>query len=403
MLKEIKEAGVIWVMNQAKQAGYSPDDGNWVNFGQGSPEVGNLIGAPERLNRVEIEEKNFGYSPVEGYNWLRKQVALFYSQTYQNSENSVTDLNVCLCGGGRHALTRVLSVFEKGNVGYFVPDYASYEGILSLAKSLKAKPFLLPVEKGFQLNLNDLEEFVSNEQIDILLLSNPSNPLGATLLGDQLSKLIDMAARLDFYLILDEFYSNYLFVEDKSVSGAQFANLKTDKVILIDGLTKNWRYPGLRLSWVVGPTDVVEEVTKIGSFMDGGISTLSQLAAKDLLSTEVYLQEGRVLRRVFEQKRNLLIEELPKLGFKLPVKPTGGMYLWGDLSGLSTELQNGRVFLKHALEHKVIVTPGEFFNLNPYDEDRTYSLNQFVRFSFGPSIQKIEQGLGQLKKMLLGS
>ena len=43
-----------------------------------------------------------------------------------------------------------------------------------------------------------------------------------------------------------------------------------DPVIIFDGLTKNWRYPGFRISWTVGPRKVIDAVASAGSFLDGG-------------------------------------------------------------------------------------------------------------------------------------
>ena len=45
------------------------------------------------------------------------------------------------------------------------------------------------------------------------------------------------------------------------------------------GLTKNWRYPGWRTTWVLGPRSVIEAVTSSGSFLDGGGSRPLQRAA----------------------------------------------------------------------------------------------------------------------------
>jgi len=35
-------------------------------------------------------------------------------------------------------------------------------------------------------------------------------------------------------------------------------------------LSKNWRSPGWRIGWVVGPEEIIERVSSAGSFLDGG-------------------------------------------------------------------------------------------------------------------------------------
>ena len=56
-----------------------------------------------------------------------------------------------------------------------------------------------------------------------------------------------------------------------------------DPVVIFDGLTKNWRYPGWRVTWTVGPREVIEAVASAGSFLDGGGSRPLQRAAIPLL------------------------------------------------------------------------------------------------------------------------
>ena len=63
-------------------------------------------------------------------------------------------------------------------------------------------------------------------------------------------------------------------------------DVDADPVVVVDGLTKNWRYPGFRLSWTVAPKSVIERVSSAGSFLDGGAPHAPQLAALPLLELE---------------------------------------------------------------------------------------------------------------------
>ncbi|HET6345020.1 MAG TPA: pyridoxal phosphate-dependent aminotransferase, partial [Myxococcota bacterium] len=61
-------------------------------------------------------------------------------------------------------------------------------------------------------------------------------------------------------------------------------------------------------------------------------------------------------------------------------------------------------FFRAALNHRVIVVPGEFFDVNPGKRrpGRAIRYRQYARFSFGPSMQSITQGVGRLKEMIHG-
>ena len=71
------------------------------------------------------------------------------------------------------------------------------------------------------------------------------------------------------------------------VSAARYVDdVDADPVVLFDGLTKNWRYPGWRCTWIVGPQQVIEAVRSSGSFLDGGGSKPLQRAAVPLLAPD---------------------------------------------------------------------------------------------------------------------
>lgn len=80
-------------------------------------------------------------------------------------------------------------------------------------------------------------------------------------------ELVEMSRENDILMIMDEFYSHYLYPENEkgepvfgeTVSSAKYVeNVDEDPVVIINGLTKNWRLPGWRMCWVVGPKEVVD-------------------------------------------------------------------------------------------------------------------------------------------------
>lgn len=46
----------------------------------------------------------------------------------------------------------------------------------------------------------------------------------------------------------------------------RFVDVNEDPVILIDGLTKNFRLPGWRVCWVIGPKNLVSALSQSGAF-----------------------------------------------------------------------------------------------------------------------------------------
>ena len=148
-------------------------------------------------------------------------------------------------------------------------------------------------------------------------------------------------------------------------AAAHVRDVNRDPVVLFDGLTKNWRYPGWRVTWTVGPRTVIDAVSSAGSFLDGGGSKPLQRAALPLFEPGLVQRELAAIHAAFRPKRERLLRGLQALGIRVEREPEGTFYVWGDLSGLPAPLSDGMGFFRAALEHKVITVPGEFFDINP--------------------------------------
>src|SRR6185436_4303357 len=215
--RAVPRTGVVYVTKEAALHGYRCGHPDWANLGQGQPETGTLP------------------------------------------------------GGGRAALTRAVASLDTVHLGHFLPDYTAYEELLAIFRLVSPIPILLSRDQGYRFTIDELQREVSGRGLSALLLSNPCNPMGKVISGHELSDWVATARSLDCALLIDEFYSHYIWKspdgEQKSiVSAAEYVeDVERDPIIVFDGLTKNWRYPGMRISWTVGPRRVIEAVTSAGS------------------------------------------------------------------------------------------------------------------------------------------
>jgi aspartate/methionine/tyrosine aminotransferase len=392
-------------MNEATKAGYLPDDPSWANLGQGQPEVGSLEGANPRVELLECP--NMEYAPVGGLWELRDAVAQHYNRLYRKGMPSQYSAeNVCISPGGRAALTRVAASLGEINLGHFLPDYTAYEELLGLFRFFSPIPILLDPERGYEFTPAELEREVLGRGLSGLLASNPCNPTGHLRAEAELAEWVSRLERLGCALILDEFYSAYIWRKGLSaVSAAAYVeDVERSPTLLIDGLTKNWRYPGWRVAWTVGPRDMIDALSSAGSFLDGGGSRPAQLAALPLLAEGYLEREADALKASFGPKRTLMLSKLRAMGVHIDRDPEGTFYVWGDVRALPDHLNTGMRFFREALKHKVICVPGEFFDINPGQRraERPSRFKHHVRFSFGPSMEVISAGLERLEGMIQG-
>lgn len=404
----VPRTGVIYVMEKAAAAGFTAGDPDWINLGQGAPETGVLPDSPQRLESIPIAVNAREYAPVAGLTRLRQAVADLYNQRFRAGKKSLYGPeNVAISAGGRAGLTRIAAALDRIHLGHFLPDYTAYEELLELFRDFIPIPILSP---GGKLPAAEhLRKEIVGRGLGGLLLSNPCNPTGDLVEGDELDQWAAQSRELSCAMIFDEFYSHYIYDVDlppgsaRALSAARYVeDVNADPVLIVDGLTKNWRYPGLRLSWTLGPESVIEAIASAGSFLDGGAPHPIQEAAIPLVAPDVAEKEALSIQSEFGNKRRFMIDSMRELGFVFDFEPRGGFYCFASLEKLRPELRNCMDFFHAALKKQVITVPGRFFDVNP-GQRRSHlpsRMQEYVRLSFGPSRKELEIGLERLASIV---
>src|SRR5712671_1629334 len=257
--RDVPFMGVIWVVHEATKLGFVNGHPDWCNLGQGQPEVGEMAGAPPRHTTIELEPGDHAYGPLGGTPELREAIAAHYNRLYRKGKRSqYTAANVCVAQGGRLALTRIFAALGEG-------------------------------QDGFQLPVERIESEIDEKGLSAFLVSNPCNPTGNVIQGRDLAALVELARTHGTTMLLDEFYSHFIYTPEGQpgagpVSGAAYVQgVEKEPVLLVDGLTKSFRYPGWRVGWTLGPAPLMETLARAASSIDGGPSRIAQRAALAVL------------------------------------------------------------------------------------------------------------------------
>src|SRR5215469_10527848 len=228
--RSVPRTGVIYVTHEAAKHGFSYDNPNWANLGQGSPETGDIPDGPPRVWEVTISEASRQYSPIAGNKLLCQAVANFYNAAFRRGKKSqYTAANVSIASGGRLALTRLASALGDVNMGHFIPDYTAYEELLSVFKAFTPIPILLEAKNGYKIPVAELKEEILGRGLSALLVSNPCNPTGQLMEGKELAAWCAVARECQCSVIFDEFYSHYIYTNGtakkaRMVSAAEFVD-----------------------------------------------------------------------------------------------------------------------------------------------------------------------------------
>ena len=410
MVRYVPYMGVIWTVNEASKLGFYNGHPNWCNVGQGQPEVDTIEGAPDRIESLKLQPSDAAYGPVGGTPEVREAIADWVNRTYRKGMSQYTAENVSFACGGRLALTRLYSIFKDGaRIAYKNPDYTAYEDYLyPLRHNCELIELRAEEKDGFTVPVERFENFMHDVRPNAFVFSNPCNPTGQVIKDEAMDRYIDAARKENCLLGADEFYATFSYNEDgspaeKAVSALPYVkDINRDPVIVFDGLTKGFRYPGWRAGWAIGPKYLIEMINRAASAVDGGPSTMVQRGVIEELAEGHAEAELLATRKEFAVKRKMMMEGLAELGIHTPAnQPLGTFYLWASIENLPGKLSDADYFFHACLQKKVITVPGHFFDVRPFRVRPTNEpYRHWVRFSYGPNRQTIKTALERIAQVI---
>lgn len=410
MVRYVPYMGVIWTVNEASKLGFYNGHPDWCNVGQGQPEVGTIDGAPDRIESLKLQPSDAAYGPVGGTPEVREAIADWVNRTYRKGMSQYTAENVSFACGGRLALTRLYSIFKDGaRIAYKNPDYTAYEDYLyPLRHNCELIELRAEEKDGFTVPVECFENFMHDVRPNAFVFSNPCNPTGQVIKDEAMDRYINAARKENCLLGADEFYATFSYNEDgspaeKAVSALPYVkDINRDPVIVFDGLTKGFRYPGWRAGWAIGPKYLIEMINRAASAVDGGPSTMVQRGVIEELAEGHAEAELLATRKEFAVKRKMMMEGLAELGIHTPAnQPLGTFYLWASIENLPGKLSDADYFFHACLQKKVITVPGHFFDVRPFRVRPTNEpYRHWVRFSYGPNRQTIKTALERIAQVI---
>jgi aspartate/methionine/tyrosine aminotransferase len=154
------------------------------------------------------------------------------------------------------------------------------------------------------------------------------------------------------------------------------------------------------LAWILGPAEIIEDLGRAASGIDGGPSLPIQRAAIQLFEPSRADMETQALREVFSRKQNITLNSLRDIGMTCSEDSNGTFYIWADISNLPPPLNSADFFFNEALKAKVITVPGSMFNIHPGKPKTGDHFSQYIRFSYGPEEENLVMGLQRITELI---
>jgi aspartate/methionine/tyrosine aminotransferase len=343
-----------------------------------------------------LKEGKTHYTPALGLPELRQKIADFYQHRYGVE---VSASRIAITPGASGALLLLMAARLEAGDELLMAD-PGYPCNRHFARVFEAQGHLIPTsaKSGFQLTPEHIQGHWNHGVSKAVLMASPANPTGAIIPHEQLEKIAAQTRQLGGELWVDEIYHGLTYhdasnrvINDNEHQGKrpQTALALGEDVIVINSFSKYFGMTGWRLGWMVVPDYYIPVIERLAQNLFLAPSTPAQYGALAAFSEDsLTIMEKRRLE--LQQRRDYLLVELPKLGFKIPVIPEGAFYIYADASELTQDTQQ---FCQQLLQDTgVALTPGFDFG--------EQNANLYVRFAYTTHIERLQQAILRIKTWL---
>ena len=321
------------------------------------------------------------YTPALGLPELRDAIANFYATRYGVS---VPSSRIVVTAGASGALLLALACLCEPGSEWLVTD-PGYPCNANFIRSCEGVPVGIPVtgENNFQPTLADLQRYW-NERTAGALFASPANPTGTLLDDEVLATIANYVREQRGQLIVDEIYHGLTY-EREATTALKFG----DDIFVVQSFSKYFNMTGWRLGWLVVPERFARDVEKLAQNLFIAASTPAQYAALAAFQPDTLaLLESR--RAEFGRRRDFLLPEIEKLGFKISTKPEGAFYIYADCSALTADSER---FARDLLETTgVALTPGIDFGSS--------APKSHVRLAYTTDTERLAEAVDRLRRYL---
>jgi aspartate/methionine/tyrosine aminotransferase len=359
---------------------------------QGKKVVHLEIGEPDFATPDNIVEAGISamqngythYTPASGILEAREAVAAFVGRTLKTE---VDPSEVVLVPGSKNVLLfTLLACIEPGDE-VILPDpgYPAYASQVNFIGGVP-KPVTLREESGFRMDLDELASLIT-PKTRMLIVNTPQNPTGGVLTAEDVKFVCELAHKHDLLVVSDEIYSQLVY-GFQHVSPLSHPGMR-ERTVLMDGLSKSYAMTGWRLGYAVAPKALAAKLDTLMINSSSCAAGFTQMAAIEALSAPESEHAVARMVKVFEHRRNLIVDGLNAIPGMRCARPEGAFYAFPNIEG--TGFDEHELADRLLSEAGVAVLPGTAFGK---------AGKGFIRLAYTQSEDELKLGLGRIREFI---
>ena len=215
--------------------------------------------------------------------------------------------NICLVNGSAEGIRYIIQAYSrsKGKVLSVTPSYAMYDVYCEM---YGRESVHVHYDKNLEMHVDDIINSI-NDDIDLVIILNPNNPVGDVYSYDEMDKIFEACKQHECTLLIDEAY--FYFYPNSFIKYA----LENEHVLLTRTFSKVFSLAGARLGYVIGQKEDVAIVQKL--------CTPHNVNAFGMAFAEAIIEKEGMLDQLVENQLNgkqHLIDKLIEKGYTISAK-----------------------------------------------------------------------------------
>lgn len=194
-------------------------------------------------HQISLNSYKYSYGELD----TRKNLKEIVRKLHTKDTQLFNEENLILTNGCTNALVLLLQVLCPRNVLLFKPIYIKHKTII---ENCGAKLFTID-------NYNDqsIEKAITENNINLILLTNPTNPEGKLLSSLEIEKIIKLCIKHNLQLISDEILSSTVFKNHQNIHGYVSAatvshEINAEKLVHLIGGFSKFGLSGLNVGYI---------------------------------------------------------------------------------------------------------------------------------------------------------
>ncbi|MDX1371418.1 MAG: aminotransferase class I/II-fold pyridoxal phosphate-dependent enzyme [Nitrososphaeraceae archaeon] len=334
-----------------------------VHLEVGEPDFQPPLSVKKELSKI-YRNKNYHYTDILGIPKLRAKIA-------DNVGYGIQPDQVLVTPGGRFAVfCAITSLLKPGDELINIePTWPAYKECAELI-DVKTRTLKTSLKEKWNPNISKLENLV-NDNTKMIVINYPNNPTGKILTQNILDQIISLAKDHKLFLLSDEVYSDYSFVDFNSVLQNEY-----DKKIMISSFSKTFGMTGFRVGYGIANKDIIRKMKGIQATSMTSVAEPMQYCALAAMGNDIKDNVDLIKSRI-----DLICNRIKKMKMKF-LYPDGAMYVYPLI--ISDLYASDVVLVEKLLENNVAVAPGSGFGSN---------YKQFIRLSACQPEDVLNKGL----------